>query len=97
MQSITDRKQWFLIDWEDAAIVPTKAAFHFRRETHAPSVFQDGHGPEVDIWSVGMLIVRAEVTLPTPLLDLGRRMVGGFIKSAVQGLLELESVVIHNV
>jgi hypothetical protein len=27
------------------------------RTTHAPAVFDDGHGSEVDIWSVGQLIL----------------------------------------
>jgi hypothetical protein len=59
MRSITDQKKWFLMDWEDAAIAPTKAAPELRPEIHAPQVFQDGHGAEVDIWGVGKLISTA--------------------------------------
>lgn len=35
---------------------PTKASRHFDRGSHSPSVFADGYGVEVDLWSVGELI-----------------------------------------
>lgn len=89
MRSITDQKKWFLIDWEDAAIAPTKAAPELRPEIHAPQVFQDGHGAEVDIWGVGKLISTANIhNLPANLLSLGQKMVQGSIVSAEQGLEE---------
>ena len=93
MRNITNPDKWFLIDWEDAAFAPTKAAPSLRPETHAPQVFQDGHGAEVDIWAVGKLIVTAEVPdLPESLFSLGLRMVKGSIVSAEQGLEELYSL-----
>ena len=93
MQSIADPNKWFLIDWEDAAIAPTKAAPNLRREIHAPQVFEDGHGAEVDIWGVGKLIATAGVPdLSENLLSLGQRMVDGSVVSAEQGLTELKSL-----
>ena len=91
IQSITDQTKWFLIDWEDAAIAPTTAAPNLRPGTHAPQVFNDGHGAEVDIWGVGKLIATAAVRgLPENLLLLGRKMVNGLILSAEQGLEEMK-------
>ncbi|PFH46032.1 hypothetical protein AMATHDRAFT_8343 [Amanita thiersii Skay4041] len=56
VQNRQDTTKWFLIDWEDASSTPTEAVPHFNHETHPPQVFNDGHGPEVDIWGVGGLI-----------------------------------------
>jgi hypothetical protein len=95
MRNATNPNQWFLIDWEDAAIPPTTAALNLRPETHAPQVFKDGHGAEVDIWSVGNLITTANVPdLPESLHSLGRRMVEGLVLSAGQGLAELMTDVV---
>ncbi|KAF8317535.1 uncharacterized protein EI90DRAFT_3085067 [Cantharellus anzutake] len=93
MKSLTDPKQWFLIDWEDAAIPPTKAAPNLDSETHAPQVFKDGHGAEVDLWGVGNLITRAGVPgLPENLRSLGWKFVEGSVLSAEQGLREITSL-----
>ncbi|KAF8330078.1 uncharacterized protein EI90DRAFT_3061505 [Cantharellus anzutake] len=93
MRSLTNSKQWFLIDWEDAAIPPTKAAPNLDSGTHAPQVFEDGHGAEVDLWSVGILITRAGVSgLPENLRSLGRKMVEGSVLSAEQALGEITSL-----
>ncbi|RUS22065.1 hypothetical protein BC938DRAFT_475289 [Jimgerdemannia flammicorona] len=71
--------EWILIDWEYATCSPTLAAKKFNEENHAPEVFFDGHGGEVDIWGVGNLITDAK-TLLTPLssnvLDIGQLMKG---------------------
>jgi hypothetical protein len=56
MRSATDPGEWFLIDFDDASTVPTRAVQHMDRETHSPRVFLDGHRGEVDIWGVGKLI-----------------------------------------
>ncbi|RUS15861.1 hypothetical protein BC937DRAFT_91879 [Endogone sp. FLAS-F59071] len=48
--------RWFLIDWDDATSLPTKAAKHLDQSNHAPEVFQNNHGGEVDIWSVEQLM-----------------------------------------
>ncbi|KAF8325636.1 uncharacterized protein EI90DRAFT_3072322 [Cantharellus anzutake] len=93
MQNLTNSKQWFLIDWEDAAIPPTKAALNLDSETHAPQVFKDGHGAEVDLWGVGNLITEAPVCeLPQSLHSFGWNLVKGSILSAEQGLRELKSL-----
>jgi len=56
LRQIEDPNKWFLIDWEDSSLAPTKAAPLLNEDTHSPDVFQDNHGAEVDIWSVGFLI-----------------------------------------
>ena len=47
IQSMDDPAKWVLIDWEYAALLPTKSN---SEETHSPSVRKDCHGAEVDIW-----------------------------------------------
>ncbi|KAF8329796.1 uncharacterized protein EI90DRAFT_3155212 [Cantharellus anzutake] len=88
IQDITDRKRWFLIDWEDAAMLPTKAAPNLHPQTHAPQVFEDDHGAEVDIWGVGELIATAGIDLDENIESLGQRMVEGSISSAEQALVK---------
>ena len=56
MLRVDDPSKWFVIDWEDAAKTPTWARLHLNPITHSPAVFQDNHGPEVDIWGVGHLM-----------------------------------------
>src|SRR5689334_12368527 len=51
--------KWILIDWDDASSPPTSAAKYLAQRSHAPEVFSDGHGGEVDIWAVGKLITDA--------------------------------------
>ncbi|KAF8334873.1 uncharacterized protein EI90DRAFT_3048672 [Cantharellus anzutake] len=94
IRNITNHKQWFLIDWEDAAIPPTRAVLHLRPDTHAPQAFKDDHGAEVDIWGVGRLIAAADdmFGVPENLRSLGQRMVEGSVLSAEQGLKELQSL-----
>ena len=72
-----DPWKWFIIDWNDATGESTLAAdpYQFNRETHAPSVFKDGHGAEVDVWGVGHLILSCEaVNISEELRKLGERM-----------------------
>jgi hypothetical protein len=61
MRRLDDESKWFIIDWEDAATLPTKAEPRFNSSTHSPSIFVDGHGAEVDIWGVGGLILDCSV------------------------------------
>ncbi|GBC04666.1 hypothetical protein RclHR1_00580031 [Rhizophagus clarus] len=51
--------KWILIDWDDAVGYPNSPASHLTTEDHAPEVFKENHGEEVDIWSVGKLITDA--------------------------------------
>ena len=91
MQNMSDPEKWFLIDWEDASTAPTVADPRLDRRTHAPRVFEDGHGAEVDIWGVGKLITTAHISdLPEKLLSLGQRMVDGSVLSAERGLEEMK-------
>ncbi|PFH51592.1 hypothetical protein AMATHDRAFT_40028 [Amanita thiersii Skay4041] len=93
MQNCEDPTQRFLIDWEEATLEPTAAAAGLCRETHAPQVFVDGHGAEVDIWGAGRLITTAGIdNLPEGLLSLGRRMMDGSIQSAAQAAEELKAI-----
>ena len=57
LRKIEDPARWFLIDWEDSSVAPTKAAPLLKNETHSPDVFKDNHGAEVDIWGIGFLIL----------------------------------------
>ena len=75
----SDNEDWFLIDWEDASAPPTEAAMHMQRVSHAPSVFSDGHGAEVDIWAAGQLIADAAAEIPS--LSLGLRRLGEAMKA----------------
>ncbi|KAG6910045.1 hypothetical protein DXG01_013769 [Tephrocybe rancida] len=75
-----DPNAWFLIDWDDAGFPPTTAQRHFARRTHAPAVFEDAHGAEVDLWGVGELIYRCrlrEREVSVKLRELGGRMRAG--------------------
>jgi hypothetical protein len=75
-------RKWILIDWEDAATPPTLAAKHLDKHCHSPAVFKDDHGPEVDIWGVGMLIVESSGSFPNfpqNLLNAGRSMKSGVL------------------
>jgi len=49
--------KWFLVDWEEAAWAPTLAVTELDPKSHCPTVFQDGHAGEVDVWAVGKLIL----------------------------------------
>ncbi|GBB99211.1 hypothetical protein RclHR1_03450006 [Rhizophagus clarus] len=45
--------------WEDADGYPNNPANHLTSHEHAPEVFQQNQGEEIDIWSVGKLIIDA--------------------------------------
>ena len=92
IRSLHDPREWFLIDWEDASTLPTKAPLHFAREGHSPHVFSDGHGDEVDIWGVGQLIVESGVVgVSSEWKLLGEWMKGITYPSAQEALQKLES------
>ncbi|KXS10369.1 hypothetical protein M427DRAFT_482572 [Gonapodya prolifera JEL478] len=76
---LSSSSSWYLIDWDEAAWQPTVAAQHLNRLCHAPEVFLDGHGAEVDIWGVGQLIFECGqrgVRLSDDIQHLGLRMKG---------------------
>jgi len=67
---------------------PTIAATHLHKSNHAPTVFLDNHGPEVDVWAVGMLIIgrsRDLFTLPSDFRVLGEALQSGTL-SAIEAL-----------
>jgi len=75
-----DSSKWFLIDWDDAATAPTRAATHLKADCHAPSIFSDKHGGEVDVWAVGRLFVEASQhtpDFPSDIVTLGEDMQAG--------------------
>jgi len=87
MRRLDDPLKWFIIDWEDAAVPPTIGSSHFSRKTHSPQVFTDGHGPEVDIWGVGELIVHCGIFgISRELLGLGEWMKGEIAPSTGEAL-----------
>ena len=90
----SQNKTWFLIDFDDASMAPTRAAPHLRRDSHHPGVFKDGHGAEVDIWAVGMLISNAAIGAVDSLWELSsiaEDMREGEM-TAEQALIRLQSV-----
>ncbi|TFK67602.1 hypothetical protein BDN72DRAFT_960918 [Pluteus cervinus] len=93
IQSRQDLSKWFLIDWEDAASPPTKAAHHLNKVEHSQRVFEDGHGAEVDIWSVGRLLNAAPVQMRHPALtQLGQKLMQGLLVNAEQALKEILTI-----
>jgi hypothetical protein len=63
VKSAHDQRKWILIDWDDAATPPTLVAKHLDKHCHAPAVFKDDHGPEVDLKAIGMLIIESYIFL----------------------------------
>jgi serine/threonine protein kinase len=96
VQCADDPRKWFLIDWEDAATVPTLSAKHLDKRCHSPAVFKDNHGPEVDLWSVGMLIIESSgcfPSFPLNLLNSGKAMQSGGlnVSQSIQRILALKA------
>ena len=93
IRMVHEPRKWFLIDWEDASMLPTHAAKHLKKKEHSPRVFADGHGAEVDIWAVGKLFLDAN-TFASPLspamVSIGQRMREGKMMSAKQALTEIQ-------
>jgi hypothetical protein len=80
IKSADDPRKWILIDWDDAGTPPTLAAKHLDPHNHAPAVFEDNHGSEVDVWGVGMLIKESSRSMqgfPSELLGVGKAMQSG--------------------
>jgi len=87
------RREWFIIDWEDASTAPTKAQSHFDHSTHSPRAFVDDHGAEVDIWGVGGLIMQCGfLHISEKLRNLGKRMQGDAHPSVQEALKEVKSL-----
>ncbi|KAF8878908.1 hypothetical protein CPB84DRAFT_1793794 [Gymnopilus junonius] len=54
---------------------PTKAQPTFSSSNHSPDIFRDGHGTEVDIWSIGHLIRTSTAAgIPIEFRVLGQRI-----------------------
>lgn len=89
LREIQDPTRWFLIDWEDSSVAPTKAAPHFNSMNHSPGVFADNHGAEVDIWGVGFLISScASSGISSELRVLGREICNSSHKYSPERLLQ---------
>jgi hypothetical protein len=98
MRCANDPRKWFLIDWEDAATVPTLAAKHLDKRFHPPAVFKDNHGPEVDLWGIGLLIIESSGSfpgLPRHLPNVGKAMQSGGVNvsQSIQRILDLKAEV----
>jgi serine/threonine protein kinase len=59
VQSRENSLHWILIDWETSSKLPTTAQSNFETKSHPVRVFQDNHGPEVDVWAVGHILTHA--------------------------------------
>ncbi|KAJ3334060.1 hypothetical protein HDU93_008222 [Gonapodya sp. JEL0774] len=93
--------EWFLIDWDDAAFGPKTMAADpntLGSSNHAPEIFQNNHGGEVDIWGVGMLIRELDrriVNLDGRFVALGESMMATDAKkrpNASDGLREVHAI-----
>ena len=94
IQSGSNSRKWFLIDWDDASTYPTLSATHLDPKTHCPSVFEMGHATEVDIWAVGKLILDAVVfcsDIPADVTQYGMLMMEGQVTSAAAALQYLSN------
>ena len=87
MRSATDPEGWFLIDFEDASTIPTRAAHHLDRETHSPRVFVDGHLGEVDMWGVGKLIMAEALRVSAAMIALGERLLSDEPPTAAEAIV----------
>ncbi|KAJ7067815.1 hypothetical protein C8F01DRAFT_577072 [Mycena amicta] len=77
IRSFEDRKDWFIIDWSDATQAPAcaESTVNFQPHTHCPSLFEDNHGSEVDLWGVGELLLTSKVMGLDPwLTEFGRSL-----------------------
>jgi len=90
--SSNDFTNWFLIDWDDASTLPTRAATHLDPYSHPPAVFVDNHRGEVDVWGVGKLILDASVPdISDTMMASARAMVEGQIKTASEALAHIRA------
>jgi hypothetical protein len=92
IRHIHNSRKWFLIDWEDASILPTHAASHLENQAHSPQVSKDGYGADVDVWAVGMLILDARSFAPplsSDMIAVGKRMMDDAGMSAAQAVQEI--------
>jgi hypothetical protein len=94
-----DPTKWILIDWDEAAEPPTLAAKNLDKRSHSPAIFKDNHGPEVDIWTVGQLIIdmsNALTRFPRNLLNVGRAMQAGTLNvpQSLQKIVALKLAVL---
>jgi hypothetical protein len=93
-----DPRRWILIDWDDAASLPTHAAHHLNKHYHAPTVFEDGHGAEVDLWGVGQLIVESSrffPSFPSNILAAGKAMKSGEwnVSQSIKEILSFKTLI----
>jgi hypothetical protein len=93
MRDIDNNLKWFIIDWDDTSGDPTKAQPHFNSQNHSPRIFTDGHGTEVDMWSVGNLITDCPAMDISPeLKSLGTWMKGPTPPSAAEALERFKNI-----
>ena len=93
--------EWFLIDWSDASIPPTKAVSDLKPYEHSPRVFEDNHGPEVDIWGVAEYMetiadcVRCGIAQTQPVKQMAQRWMDDPTTTAMSALKEIEVSMYH--
>ena len=96
-----DGPGWFLIDWSDACTAPTRAVTHLKESEHSPRVREDGHGAEVDMWSVGKYLegltsrVACGIAKPDEVAELARKWMSDHRVSAADALEEIKVHIHH--
>ena len=96
-----DGPGWFLIDWSDACIAPTRAVTHLTESEHSPRVREDNHGAEVDMWGVGKYLedlasrVTCGIVKPDAVTQMARKWMSDHIVSAVTALEEIQVYIHH--
>ena len=93
VQDLNDSSKWFLIDFDEASFQPTHAAPRLDPETHYKTVFEDNHGPEVDLWAVGNLVTwgRDQPWSMRAWADRLKHQTIGTAQEALEELLRIES------
>ena len=95
MRSARNPEQWFLIDFDNASTVPTRAVTHMNRRTHSPRVFMDGHLGEVDIWGVGKLIIESAdevLGVSAGMKELGEKLLSDEQLTAVEVIILVKDI-----
>ena len=96
-----DGTGWFLIDWSDASTHPTSAVLDMKRHEHSPRVFEDNHGPEVDIWGIAKYMetiadcVTCGIAQTQPVKQMAHRWIHDASTTAMSALREIEVSMYH--
>jgi hypothetical protein len=91
-----DGKGWFLIDWSNASMTPTRGVTHLKESEHSERVRQDNHGAEVDIWGIAQYMitlasrVTCQIANPDAVQQMARRWMADITTTATSALDEIK-------